>query len=189
MKTCSKCSKNKPEEQFRRRKIVPSGRCGVCKECEKEQRKQWNIKNYKKDRAAVKRYRNKHRAYFLIKYAQKRATKLGIAFDLDLHREEIQKRIDNGICELSGIRLSLDGSRSFNTPSIDRIDPNKGYVYKNIRIICFAMNCALCNWGEDVLYATIISWINKRNSKRADNGRKNDGTSYPNNQSPPIGVI
>ena len=163
MKTCSRCHTEKLDELFRRRKIAPSGRCGVCKECEKEQRKHWNIKNHRKGRAAVRRYRNKHRAYFLITYAKERAIKLGLDFNLDLHRKDIQERIDAGVCELTGIKLSLDGSRSFNTPSIDRICPQNGYLYNNIRIICFAMNSALGNWGEEVLYATVVSWINKRN--------------------------
>lgn len=34
-------------------------------------------------------------------------------------------------------------------PSIDRVIPNLGYVYSNIRIVCFGMNAALGDWGED----------------------------------------
>jgi len=163
MKTCSRCKTQKEEGAFRNRKTSPSGKHGVCKQCETEQRKVWNVGKHRvKSREAVARYRNNNRAYFLIRYARDRALEHGWEFDIDKYRKEIQERINNGVCELSGISLDLNGSRAFNSPSIDRIDPNKGYTYDNIRIICFAMNGALGNWGEEVLYAVVISWIRKR---------------------------
>jgi len=167
MKKCSRCGTEKPVDLFRKRKNVPSGHCGVCKSCESEQRKGWGVNNRKKDRAAVCRYHNKHRAYFLIRYASDRAAAKGWAFDLDAHRSDIQKRIDAGFCELTGIAFDLNGSRSFNSPSIDRIDPSLGYTYDNIRIICFAMNSALGNWGEEILHAVVTSWIDKREREGA----------------------
>jgi hypothetical protein len=36
-------------------------------------------------------------------------------------------------------------------PSIDRIDGALGYAPGNVRVVCFAANCAMNEWGESVL--------------------------------------
>lgn len=59
-----------------------------------------------------------------------------------------------GICALSGIPFwtERNGKRvSPWAPSIDRIDCTKGYVEGNVRFVCFAVNIALNEWGDEVL--------------------------------------
>ena len=34
--------------------------------------------------------------------------------------------------------------------SVDRIDSDLGYTVDNIRIVCFAVNMAMSNWGEEI---------------------------------------
>ena len=45
-------------------------------------------------------------------------------------------------CPILGIKLISGGSgkQSFNSPSIDRIDPTKGYIKDNVRIISLRAN-------------------------------------------------
>jgi len=106
-------------------------------------------------------YRAKNRAKYLVAECRRRSEKLALPFDLNQHVEEIQQRMDNGICELTGFPLDLGARRGrpFNTPSLDRIDPKKGYVYSNIRVICFAANAMLGDWGEQRALAVARSWV------------------------------
>jgi len=119
----------------------------------------------KRNREAFNKYRKQYhrdkRAYVLVSSAKKR----GLPFDLVGHRADIQARIDAGYCELSGIRFDLPNGRTYASPSIDRIEPQKGYVYSNIRIVCNLMNMALGDWGEETLYAVFSAWKRQRDGE------------------------
>jgi hypothetical protein len=101
----------------------------------------------------------------MIRHAKKRAEKYKVPFDLDQHVEKIKTRLARMRCEMTGIPLQRGSEgvadRKFNSPSLDRIVPSKGYVYKNIRIVCWAMNCAMGTWGEGVLRTIVKAWIEK----------------------------
>ena len=61
-----------------------------------------------------------------------------------------------GRCELTGIEFEFEhhGSnlrRPF-APSIDRLENSKGYEISNVRVVCAAVNVAMNQWGEAVLY-------------------------------------
>lgn len=175
-KVCTVCKVGKPLDQYRR--YTGRGRFGVrplCKICQREYEKRWrsNSKEYRrkqrekragKAKIYSREYRAENRAKYLISECKRRCSKKGIPFDLDLHQQEIQSRIDVGACEVSGIALDLTASkgRPFNTPSIDRIVPSKGYVYSNIRITAFAVNAMMGDWGEEVTLEIMQSWIQKR---------------------------
>ena len=46
--------------------------------------------------------------------------------------------------------------------ALDRIDPSKGYVYGNVRIVAFAVNAMLGDWGEDVAMSIINQWLQNK---------------------------
>ena len=114
-------------------------------------RKAWAAKNRGKTAAAGRRFRVNHMATALILAAKYRAMGKGIPFDLDQHREELTKRVNAFTCELTGIPLDPTARKAFNSASLDRIEPALGYVYSNIRVVSYAVNCALGTWGENVL--------------------------------------
>jgi len=124
------------------------------------------IKRREKAASYAREYRVKNRAKYLVAECRRRCLKRGWKFDLNNHVEEIQTRMNVGLCELTGITMNMKPTkgRPFNAPSIDRIDPKKGYVYSNIRIICFAANAMLGDWGEDVALKMAKSWIAKMES-------------------------
>lgn len=62
--------------------------------------------------------------------AKKRAEKLRIAFDLPL-----QAVIIPIFCPVLDVRLVIGEGRLPESPSLDRINPNKGYVVGNCRVI------------------------------------------------------
>lgn len=62
--------------------------------------------------------------------AKKRASRLGVEFDLPL--SEVVVPI---CCPVMGTPLIVGEGRSPHSPSLDRIDPNRGYVTGNCRVI------------------------------------------------------
>lgn len=83
------------------------------------------------------------RAYELWHGAKCRASSRGIEFSLP--RADVERWMAVGICQVTGLRfdLALKSKRmgSFS-PSLDRIDPNKGYIPGNVRMVCWIYNRA-----------------------------------------------
>lgn len=176
-KTCARCGKNKPLSLFCRERASPTGFRYSCKMCDQvryrayrenmgetlrrrnaERRRQ----NPHASREYSRRYRIRNRANSLIRNARVRAERFRLPFDLDKHAKKIQNRIDKKRCEFSGLPLRVQTGKHWNAPSLDRIDPKKGYVYKNIRVVCVAANGALGFWGERVLFHVIESTMKHR---------------------------
>lgn len=105
-----------------------------------------------KDRAKVKRHRDKnkkklqaktlewvdkHPGYYSWKNAQYRAKKLGLPFDLTLDDVVLP-----AMCPVLGIPIIAKRGAGWtnNSPSIDRLVPELGYVKSNIRVISMRAN-------------------------------------------------
>lgn len=185
-KFCNGCQTSKPLTEFHkdntgRRKYGVVTRCKVCrsnrmkayvalpgvKERRQSQQAEWrnNNKDYLSAREAKRRLEK--RAQCLIANARTRAKNRNILFNLDSSHGEIQRRIDAGSCELTGVRFDLAPGRKWNSPSIDRIDPKAGYVLSNIRVICHAMNAAMGDWGEMPVWEMFQSWQAMQSSRRS----------------------
>lgn len=174
-KTCSVCKTLKLLTEFR--KYSGRSKGGVrplCKICQREYEKKWrsSSKEYRaaqrqqrrdKDRAYRQKYNMENKASLLVSECRRRCKKKNIPFDLDQHIEEIQNRISMGLCEVSGFPLNTTvcAGRPFNTPSLDRINPKDGYLYNNIRIVAFAVNAAMGDWGEDAFKKIMKTWMEK----------------------------
>lgn len=109
--------------------------------------------------------RNRHRrlakrAMCLVAAARVRARRKSVSFELvDSDITRIQEIIDKGFCQLSGVAFTLEGPRSATSPSLDRIDSRLGYVPGNVRVICYALNAALGNWGEGEFRRIAEAWL------------------------------
>jgi hypothetical protein len=118
-------------------------------------------------------WRLRRRAMALIATARTRAKKRGLEFDLSAHADELQARIDCGLCELTGMPFDLSPGRKFNSPSFDRINPKKGYIFSNVRVVLNLVNVALGDWGEETLRKVMVAWLSQpampssRKSRRA----------------------
>ena len=175
MKTCTKCRKEQPLENFRKYSGRSSdGLRPLCKVCQREYEKTWRSQNPEYRRLArlkraekAKEYQRKynaaHRGEILAKACVLRAKRKNLPCDLLDFIPQIELRVQKAQCEMTGISLNLERNRaSWNSPSIDRIEPDKGYVMSNIRIVCFAMNTALGSWGEIPLRKIMIAWLERK---------------------------
>lgn len=99
----------------------------------------------------------------LMAAAKKRATSLELPYDLDRYSVELRARIRAGHCELSGIKFQkgVNGKTAYSA-SIDRIVPELGYVYSNIRVIVWALNAGFGNWGEDAFAEIAKAYLERR---------------------------
>lgn len=66
-------------------------------------------------------------------------------------------------CEVTGLPFGIHGG--FRTepfrPSLDRIDANGNYTADNVRIVCWAVNNAMSDWGEEVFAAISKAYVRK----------------------------
>ena len=140
MKKCTDCGKTFPKIEFPFKSRVTGVRSGKCKVCHP---------------AGRRANRQAHLSQELIRYAKRRAGKRGLAFDLDKYQEELRERVEKMVCEETGIPLThaakgvLGGC--FDSPSFDRVDAKRGYVYDNIRVVSYWYNCAKGSWGKKKL--------------------------------------
>lgn len=81
-------------------------------------------------RAYLRRRRHARPISALLERARSRARRRGLPFAL--HRDDITMP---ACCPMLGIPLRLQGPRSANSPSLDRLDPAQGYVPNNVRVI------------------------------------------------------
>ena len=81
--------------------------------------------------------------------SKRRALSRNIIWTISKNDFDIIVKRGAGICELSGLPLSLTigGQKGPYGPSIDRINGNAGYTPSNVRIVCIAVNFALNSWG------------------------------------------
>ena len=89
----------------------------------------------------------------LLNYAHDRARAEGVTFDLD--REWLKPKLDAGVCEVTGLPYQSVAPGKHRThpyaPSLDRIVAGGPYTKDNVRLVLFAVNRAMSDWGEEVL--------------------------------------
>lgn len=166
--TCSRCMGEKETKEFGKDSSKARGYSYICKSCKsslsksypkpsKELVKERNQKNYAKHKekriAATRDWLSSAngRAKAMFSNIRLRASERGLDYSigvqdiLDLFEKQEMK------CALSGIPFCMDFTKpKAYGPSIDRIDCTKGYHKDNIRLVLFAVNVGLSNFGTDV---------------------------------------
>lgn len=129
VKQCTHCQKTLPIDHFTKNTSVSSGYGGHCKKCH-------NSKNRRHHH--TRKNDSDYRASSLLSAARNRTD------DVSLTKEWIANKIAGGFCEASGLPFDLDSGRPARpfTPSLDRIDPTKGYTPENTQVVCWIYNRA-----------------------------------------------
>jgi hypothetical protein len=102
--------------------------------------------------------------YQIFHSAKKRAKKDNVIFTLNLEDLVFQKFCPVFNVELDWtVRKSLDKNRTprFNAPSLDRVNPNKGYTKENVQIISLRANF-LKSDGSDLEHIQIAKYLRKK---------------------------
>lgn len=140
-KHCPQCNQNLLLINFHKNKNTKSGYCSWCKTC--------SAVNFKKV------YENNRNKYFL-NSIKKRAEQKDIPFDLNLEDIVFPEK-----CPVFGFNLSRNEDYqgpAKNSPSVDRIDPSKGYVKDNIQIISHLANAMKQNATPEEL-VLFAKWV------------------------------
>lgn len=104
----------------------------------------------------------KQRPYSLVTMAKTRSKKRGYEFNLD---EAWVESTWTGRCALTGVEFSSPKKKTDNySPSLDRIDPSKGYTKDNCRFIIWALNRFKCTSQDEEMIAIARLLISKVDS-------------------------
>jgi hypothetical protein len=121
------------------------------------QQKEWNRARYKRKTALIAKQRQKLKQKYperaLLWAAKHRSKEHNLPFNLEESDICIPK-----MCPILNIELKFTKKKSRNTPSIDRIIPDKGYVKGNVKIISLSAN-RLKNNGTLEQFKNIIKYI------------------------------
>lgn len=130
---------------------LQTGRTGGCAECYKPAKKTYT----------GRKGQPINRLYRLFVGARQRAKREGTEFSVYWKDFTVPE-----VCPLLGIPLYF-GNKSFlsNNPSIDRIDPNKGYICGNVWIISWRANMIKSNASIEELEMLAINLRSKVSAK------------------------
>ena len=164
VKRCKDCQNLVPLTLFARHTGVKLR--ATCNPC----RAKAAAKAYKTSDKAVIAARNKsyqevrritQRASYLVTAAKQRAKSKGLPFDLDSHRSALQDVMNQGVCQMTGIPFDMTGKQTWNSPSLDRVVPSKGYMISNVRVVLFSLNVMMHDWGVETV-KTVANALSKK---------------------------
>ena len=162
MKICNACKQEKTLDNFTKRKGTERYR-DVCHQCRREQYKnnptpalEHAKKYYQQHREEVLKKtrdrRSNNMPFNLWRSAKSRASKRGILFEI-----EIADIIVPEVCPVLGIPLNTGvGKVTENSPSLDRIIPEKGYVRDNIVVVSHKANTIKNNATIEELRKVVV---------------------------------
>lgn len=107
----------------------------------------------------------------LIRAARTRARKTGVPCDLPF--SWAAQRLEDGHCEVTGVPFKLGaGPREANSPSIDRIVPELGYVESNCRMVIWMYNAAKSEYTDEAVWNMATSLAREINFQNFKNHLK-----------------
>ncbi len=168
-KICTCCKADKPIDQFQPRSDRLDNFRSHCRVCCGIARHKWYIEhqthvkklnhqrylnNPEQYKQYSRRWRNTHPEQKLIQGAKERARKCNLPMNITAADIIIPK-----LCPVLGIPLKINRSKAKdNSPTLDRVNPIKGYIKGNIHVISFRAN-AIKNAGTIEEHKKIIQYM------------------------------
>jgi len=155
---CSRCRRWLPEDHFincpAARTRDELGKRYRCRDCESETAEEYRQtqehRKWHRDYERVRRVT--HKEQMLLSNASRRARRKGVPFDLKLDDIDIPE-----LCPVFGLPLRRDNSdRMDDSPTLDRIVPELGYVKGNVRVISWRANRIKSDATLEELQAVVI---------------------------------
>lgn len=189
MKICSTCEipKEATFDNFSKKAAAPDGLNSRCKECDKTVSARYRIDHPDEANASSKRSKQKHsvqvkarrKTYYeensvrimdqmkqslkdnpergLLRLARQRCRKSGVVCTIAESDIVIPE-----FCPILGMRLEFgDMDSRDNSPSLDRIKPELGYVPGNVAVISFKAN-RIKNHGSADEHRRIADWMDSQ---------------------------
>lgn len=168
---CSHCKFDLPIDQFWKNNSTTRKYSYLCKECmnkhykgrDTEAYNKW-AKEYRK-RQVSKEYEQSFRKKYLCSFpghvckllssAKARSLKKGLECSID--NDWVREKLTPMICSVTKLPLSFNKYKEQTyrvnpySPSLDRIDPTKGYTKENTRIVCWIYNVAKSDFSDEDL--------------------------------------
>ena len=127
-----------------------------CLVCERDLQNIWYKENPEKRRQHNWNKRENDPKGWIINSVRGRAKSHNIKFSITRDDFEIP---DKCPCCGRGIFFAIDrGKPNYNSPSLDRLDSNRGYIQGNVNVICWRCNTIKSNASVDEL-RTIATWM------------------------------
>ncbi len=147
---CGKCKEYKLPEEFYRNSRSITGFQSYCKICIRqyaagEHWVEWRKKRY---------YRDPARTMWI--EARGRARRAQLPFDIEPSDCEIPE-----FCPVLGIKLTTKGfgTKVETTPTLDKINPEKGYVKGNVKVISWKANRIKSDCFDPSVFESIAKYI------------------------------
>lgn len=156
LKRCSQCCASKPSDtgHFYKRSGQP-GLHGVCIACRAENARRPEV------RARVRQYRIVNPVRAMLGAAKKRARVQGLAFDLRECDVDMPTH-----CPVLGLKLTIGAGRRIEcSPTLDRVDPSRGYTRDNVWVISWRANRIKNDATLEELYR-LVATLEARNIRR-----------------------
>jgi len=159
-KKCVRCEVEKPTSEFH--KSSEMGRQSYCRVCSKTLHDKWVEANKEKIREHKRRAYTKNPAIFIWRQIKRRSAEQGIPCTITM--EDVRFLfLRTKVCPVLGIPLVHNfGGKAFasNSPSIDRIRPELGYVPGNVAVISYRANRLKGDGTREELQA-VLDWMDE----------------------------
>jgi len=129
--------------------IYNKGHSSYCSPCKREYQREWYAKarKDKTQRLATKRTT-------MLSSARKRSIRFSVPFDLSLEDIIIPTE-----CPILGFLMPNDNtSIGYNSPTLDRLIPSKGYVKGNVEVISMRANMIKSNATHEEIQK-VADWV------------------------------
>ena len=154
---CTKCSQEKPYDKFYPDKNSKTGFSYWCKDC----RIKHAASRKNKDSIRHKESKIKNPEFYLHKWAKYRANKRGIPFHIEISDIYIPK-----ICPVLGIPIIIGSTKTIdNSPSLDRINSELGYIPSNIIVMSWKANI-IKSYGTAEEHLKIYNFLKQHELKK-----------------------
>lgn len=146
LKHCSKCNEWKDLTSFSKEKTPWDGLKANCKDCANQYAKQYYQQHKEERKQYSKQYWKQNWGKARIRGLKERHLDYGFKpEDFDLTAEFLDSILPE-YCPLSNIKLVIGKeSGRDNSPSLDRMDNNKGYNTSNVMVVANIVNSSKCN--------------------------------------------
>jgi hypothetical protein len=127
-------------------------------------------------------YKRTTRGRAMVLYGNARVRSRKRNVEVFITSDWIEDHLKRGTCELTGLPFSFEPppaglTRRPDAPSVDRIDKTKPYTTENTRVILWAVNCALAEYGTETMLPILERMVNAIKKQPTPVSTKHTATS------------